>query len=115
VRRTVAIASVTLVAALLACSGSAPASSRCRRTVDAPRQVLPSILVVVVQRLTCAQGARVLREVAPALGKDYYDRLGRTRDRRVAGYRCSGYLIGDASWKIVCRRGRRSVTGLTAE
>lgn len=56
-----------------------------------------------------------MRKVAPLLGVDYYDQLGETKNRLIRGYRCSGELIGDASWSIVCRRGSFSVTGLFAE
>jgi hypothetical protein len=107
--------SISFAALLLAGDASAPASGHCRRSAYAAQQVLPAIMVTNVHRMTCTQGVRVMRRVAPALGQNYYDELGRTRNRVIRGYRCSGYLIGDASWRITCRRGRQSVTGLTAE
>ncbi len=90
-------------------------ATRCHATAYSPRQALPPISVVEVRRMTCRQGARVMRRLAPALSENYPDRLGKTRNRLVSGYRCSGYLIGDASWRITCHRQGRSVTGLTAE
>jgi hypothetical protein len=94
---------------------SVVAIRHCRGTAYAPEQSLPLIDVVEVTRMTCAQGVEVMRHVAPALSENYYDRLGKTRNRPVAGYRCSGSLIGDGAWSITCRRGSHVVTGLTAE
>ena len=115
VRRILTMVSISFAGLLLAGGSSAAAIGHCMRSAYAPRQVLPAILVIDVHRMTCTQGVRVMRRVAPALSQNYYDRLGSTRNRRIRGYRCSGYLVGDASWRITCRRERQSVTGLTAE
>jgi hypothetical protein len=95
---------------------ASPAGARvCHRSSHSAAQALPSISVVQVKAMSCRQGVRVMRRVAPALSTNYYERLGKTRNRLIAGYRCSGYLIGDAAWRITCHRGHRVVTGLTAE
>lgn len=91
------------------------AAVRCHGTAYSPRQQLPPISVVQVKGMPCRHGVRVMRSVAPALSENYYDRLGETRNRLIFGYRCSGYLEGDAFWRIRCQRRGRSVTGLTAE
>ena len=87
----------------------------CRGTAYSTHQSLPPIYVIKVERMTCAHGVAVMRRVAPALSANYYDRLGKTRNRLLAGYRCSGYLIGDAAWRITCQERDRLVTGITAE
>jgi hypothetical protein len=115
VPRILTIVSICFAALLLACDASTAASGHCRQSAYTAQQVLPAIRVTSVHRMTCTQGVQIMRRVAPALGQNYYDELGRTRNRLIHGYRCSGYLIGDASWRITCRRGRQSVTGLTAE
>ncbi len=115
--KTPALLSLLVVAGLvLAQAYASPAyATVCKGTAYSHRQSLPPIAVVRVKRMSCAHGVTVMRRVAPALSANYYDRLGRTRNRLIAGYRCSGYLIGDASWRITCRRGARLVAGLTAE
>ena len=95
---------------------ASPAATRtCHASAYTPAQALPPISVVSVTAQSCRDGVRVMRRVAPGLSADYYDRLGSTRNRPIAGYRCSAYLIGDAAWRITCRRGHLVVNGLTAE
>lgn len=101
---------------VLAGGGASPATARsCHASAHSAAQALPPITVTHVEAMSCRQGVRVMRRVAPALGANYFDRLARTRNRLIAGYRCSGYLIGDASWRITCHRGGHVVTGFTAE
>jgi hypothetical protein len=65
--------------------------------------------------MTCRQGVEVIRRAAPGLEDNYYDRLDSVQNKPIAGYRCSGYLIGDAAWLILCRRGSKAVIAHAAE
>jgi hypothetical protein len=76
---------------------------------------LPGLDISEVAGMTCREGAAVMRRIAPGLAENYYDRLGSVRSKLVAGYRCSGYLIGDAAWLILCRRGSKAVLAMAAE
>jgi hypothetical protein len=76
---------------------------------------LPGLDISEVAGMTCREGAAVMRRIAPGLAEGYYERLGSVRNKPIAGYRCSGYLIGDAAWLILCRRGSRTVLAMAAE
>jgi hypothetical protein len=110
------IIAVVLAAIVVSGARTSPGPARkCHASAYTSAQALPPIAVVSVKAMSCRDGVRVMRRVAPGLSANYYDRLGSTRNRLISGYRCSAYLIGDAAWRITCRRGHRVVNGLTAE
>jgi hypothetical protein len=76
---------------------------------------LPNPGVLRAEGMTCRDAARVLTRVSPRLEDNYYDRLEHIRNEAIAGYRCSAFLVGDASWLIVCRRGAQAVLAAAAE
>jgi hypothetical protein len=55
--------------------------------------------------MLCSRAVRAMVRIAPTLGENYYDHLDDRRNELIAGYRCSGYLVGTAAWDIVCIRG----------
>jgi hypothetical protein len=97
----------------LGCPRAAPVT-RCRGI--APGNGMTIALVSAGGGASCATLRRVMVGVEAWAnpGRCFRD-LCVARHRRTRGFRCTVAKIGEADWRITCRRGRAVVTGTTAE
>ncbi len=103
--------------ALLGCPSRALGEARVKRCRGrAPARAFGVIGTDSAQGTSCATALRVMTSVGRwASSSRCFCDLCVRKHRMNAGYRCEAALSGEAAWEIVCRRGKKLVTGSAAE
>ncbi len=101
----------------LGCPSRAPGQPRTRRCHGrAAAKAFGVIGVASATGTSCRTATAVMRSVGKwASSSRCYRDLCVRRNRMNRGYRCDAALSGEAAWEIVCRRGKRVVTGHASE